>query len=307
MVDAERSAWSAGWIARATAQRRRGHLEAAIESLRQVLGHDPDHAEAHAHLALCLLAAARLAAARAEAAAAARGGSDAPVVRLAAAALARAEGRFAAAEAALPALLVDAPHDPDVLAEDAALARRRGELGRARGALERALLGAPGDLRLLRELAELHALAGDLDAADRVALALAADAPAWSAGPLLRARVAAERGDDTSAIGHVLEALRREPASVPALRLLAAIEGRRSALAALWWRVHLGLALRVEGGSARVMITLFVLYRVALILADAHASPTLARAITVAWIALWGYSFVSPELVRRRVARLAGA
>lgn len=94
MVDADRSAWSAGWIARATGQRRRGHLEAAIESLRQVLGHDPDHAEAHAHLALCLLAAARLAAARAEAAAAARGGSDAPVVRLAAAALARAEGRL---------------------------------------------------------------------------------------------------------------------------------------------------------------------------------------------------------------------
>ena len=55
------------WLLQAQRQMEQGHLEGAAESLRRVLTLDPDLADAHAMLALCLLDLRRLHAAQHEA------------------------------------------------------------------------------------------------------------------------------------------------------------------------------------------------------------------------------------------------
>jgi tetratricopeptide (TPR) repeat protein len=309
-TDEERRA--EGWIQQALTLRARGHVEAAIEALRQVLGFDPLHARAHAEMALCLASRGRLAAARAEikaAAAALEAAEDrraSGIVRIAAARLALAEGRDKAAEQGLRGLPEAMRAHPEALRVAAALARRRGQVEVALAAIERGLARAPEDLELLRWQVELLVETGEMSGAKAALTTLVQAGGERPAAAILRGQIAAAEGQMAEALAAALAALRVDPESVGGLRLLAAVLGRGSWWERVWWRIHLPLAGELRGGGMRVMLGLFLMYRLALILAEAHGTPAVVRAVTVGWLALLGYSFVTPELVRRRIVRAAG-
>ncbi len=82
-----------------------GHVEGAINSLRQLLSDDPEHAEAHALLALCLLMMRRAFAAEREAGLALAADPQLEFAHYVAARVAMARRRFKLAEKHLDQVL----------------------------------------------------------------------------------------------------------------------------------------------------------------------------------------------------------
>lgn len=89
-----------------------GHAEGAINSLRQLLSDDPEHAEAHALLALCLLLMRRAYAAEREAGLALAADPQLEFAHYVAARVAMARRRFKLAEKHLDQVLEMNPRKP---------------------------------------------------------------------------------------------------------------------------------------------------------------------------------------------------
>lgn len=280
-----------------------GHIDGAIEALRRALTLDPDLAEAHAWLAICLLRKRRLHAATVEAGYAMSLEPDSPIAQWVSAEIEIANRRFKSAERHIDALLASTPNDASAYRLRARLCeltnRRREQLA----ALEQALALAPEDVETLAELASYYADVGDTESAGRYAEDALRLEPENKSALVAMGRTLLLRRDDRGAREHALAALRIDATDVGALHLMAAIKARANPLLGLWWRYAVWASAMGTTRQIVVLLTAFVLYRVATIALGQAGNAGAAMAVNYAWIAIVVYSFVGPQVFRNAVRR----
>jgi Flp pilus assembly protein TadD len=286
------------YLGRATAQLSRGDAAGAVETLRRALGLAPDHAGAHALLALALLRLRRRHAARSEAATALALEPEGAFPHLAMGAALEAFGDLEGAEAELRRFQAERP---DSAAGHRALARVLAALGRpseAREALDRALSLDPDDPDTLAALSAAARDAGRLDEAERLAReALAAD-PEHEDALVALGEALLRRGRVEEARQLAVAALQIDATSLGAIRLLSSVKARESFLLGLWWRWS-ALMDRLGPRALGVLTLLFVAYRFAVLGLRDLGHPDAARGVQYVWLAFAVYTWVGPSAFRR--------
>jgi len=280
-----------------------GQLDGAIELLKRARTEDPDLAEAHAWLALCLLRKRRLHAAVVEAGLATTLGPELLLSHVVAAEVSIAKRDFKAAGRHIETLLAEAPENPALHRLKARWLSLTGKRSQRLPVLEEARRLAPGDPETLAALSEHFAEAGDARRARQLAEdALRIDpenhnalvAMGWA---LLRL------GDKAGAREHAIEALRADASAPDALALLTSIKTRSNPLLGVWWHYATWMQRIGPTRSVIVLLAAFALQRVASIYAQQHGEAGLASAISVVWLAIVVYSWVGPMLFQRALRR----
>jgi len=287
-------------IASADDQRIRGNLDVAIETLRRALSIDPEHARAHAALAIALVEADRLHAAGAEVGAALLADGNDAYCHYAGAFVCLAQRRLDDAWKHCMVALEETENVP-ALVLACSVQRLQGEPARAREHLTRALELAPDDPHVLRELARLELGERAFDAAAQAIDAALRASPESVESHVLAGHIALARGDQDSADRHLRIALQARPDRRDVIELLASVKARRSPLLGPWWRFNSWVARGSGGRTTALLITTFILVRVAIIVADHFDADTVAQGLQLAWLGFCAYTWVGPALWRRMV------
>jgi tetratricopeptide (TPR) repeat protein len=280
-----------------------GHVDGAIDQLKRALTDDPDHAEAHAWLALCLLRKRRLHAAGVEANLAMTLGPELLLSQLVAAEVAIAKRDFKAAGQHIETLLAEAPENPAFHRLKARWLTLTGKRELRLAPLQEAQRLVPDDPETLAALSEHFAEAGQIERARQLAeAALRLDAENHNALVAMGWALLLS-GDKAGAREHALEALRADALAPDALALMTSIKTRSNPLLGAWWHYATWMQRLGAAGSVSVLLAAFVLYRVAVIVAEQQGASGLAGGIQIAWLAVVVYSFVGPILFRKALQR----
>jgi tetratricopeptide (TPR) repeat protein len=291
------------WLLRAEDQRRRGDWDGAIDSLRNVLTQEPEHAIAHASLAFALLGARRLPGAIIEADLALGFGGGEAYCHLAAAAVAHAQRKLDVAWQHCLVALEAQPEDLDahVIGAHIRLHQREHEL--ARGLLQRALELEPQSPEALVMLARVELDDGQLAEAGRLAGQALESEPGHVDAHVVAGHIDLRRGDLAAAEEHARFALRQDPTGEEAIHLWTSLKARRSWTLGLWWRLNAFVALRSERRMLMIMVGTFMLVRLAIILADAAELSMVSSLLSLGWLAFCAYTWVAPAFFRRMIER----
>lgn len=240
-------------------QFRQGNHPAAVDSLKRVLGRDPENAGAFALLALCRLNQDRIDDASRAIATALTLDAETSFHQWVDGLVALARTDWTNAERAFRAAVDLDAADPEGYFGLALLWKARMKPKQALAWLEQALKIDPEHLDSLALAADIalerNDLARSYETAER---ALRVD-PQHMSACLVMGEVLCRRGDTQAALDHAVLALSQSPDHDGALELLALIRARRNRLFALWWRgeqalKRLGPAFRVIAVLSLVMI-----------------------------------------------------
>ena len=290
-------------LARAHAQISHQDLAGAIESLRQALTSDPDHALAHALLALCLHGQRRLHAAEHEARLAVGLDPDNAVSHYAMAIVALAQRRFPPAEEhLLRAIALEPDHVPSHLG----LARLYQLWNRPQLALpllEKAREIAPDDPDTWAALAAHYRSTRDFVRADELARRGLTIDPENAEALLVMGDVLLHRGDTAGAREHALLVLRLDANDERAIHLLVAIKAHESTLLGLWWRFNSFIGIGSIARRVVWLLGLFLAYHTLVLVVGDLGYPGAQAPLMLAWLAFCIYTWVGPALFRKQLAR----
>lgn len=284
-------------------QMRQGNVDHAIETLKQALGQDPNLAEGHALLAICLLSTKRLHAAAHEAGIALTLEPELPLAHHAVGSVKLAQRRFAEAERAFKTLLDLEPESAQnhrSMAHLLVLTRRPDEADRF---LQRALALDPGNPDIFADMGDRCLDRGEVDAAERWARQVLEQQPEHLEGLVLMGSVALARGDISKAREHALWALRINPQDYGALHLLTAVKSRSNWFMGLWWRYNTWMGQLGMKRAIVVLLVAFILYRVATIATTQAGHPELSALVQVLWLGICVYTWVGPGIFMRSLQK----
>lgn len=288
-------------------QLRIGQLDGAVETLRRALAEDPDHADAHALLALVLHDMKRLHAAAYESDRALTLDPLGFLPLLASGIVLLARRKLSEAEDRFQQLRQLAPESAEPLRRLAAVRGFQGERREVRELLDEALRREPENVDVLTDLGDWHLEAGDAAGAERHARGALEIEPESPEALVLMGHVLLRRGRSQEAREHAVWALRKNPESREALYLMAAIKARKNPLLGLWWRWSIWMGALGEGRAILVLLAAFVVYRFGTITAAHLGYEDLAAGVQIAWLALVAYTWFGPTLFYRSLRKdLAG-
>lgn len=280
-----------------------GQLDGAMDALRQLLSQDPDAAEAHAFLALCLLDKQRLHAAASEAKMALALDPGLETAHYALAHILIAKRQFRQAEEHVNRVLEMDPNDSDYYLLAANLRRLGRQQEQVLPLLEKALELNPESPRILSELSDYYAGIGDIDRAERYAQASLQREPENVNGLVSMGYVLLRRGKTDEAREHAIWALRQEPGSRAALHLMAGVKARKNPLMGLWWRYNVWMNDAGEVRSILILLVAFVIYRVVTMLLGDMNQKEAAVMIQYAWLGIVLYTFVAPTMFKKSLEK----
>ena len=286
-------------LEQADVQRRLSNYRGATELLRRALALDPDHARAHAALALCLLGARRLPGALIEMRAALQLDVDDPYVHYVAASVLRAARKLDDAWAHCLIALEDPSADPHYFVLAARICVLKSDREHARELLGQALAKSAEHTAALTELARLELAAGALDeAATQIERALVSD-PADRDAHAVAGFIELARGDAAAAERHARFVLNQNSTSQSGLELWIAIKARRSRLLGAWWRWNAFVSLRTDTKKLAVLIGSYVVARVLMIVTDELGYAGVSRVLQLAWLGFCAYTWYAPVVLRK--------
>jgi tetratricopeptide (TPR) repeat protein len=292
------------YIDRARQQIRHNNTQAAIESLRMALTVDPEHAYAHALLAICLHDQKRLYAAQYEAEQGLLLEPESAFAHYAMAIVLRAKRRFKQAETHLRRCIAHEPGRAEYWRTLADLNNLWGRDNEVLPMLEKAREMDPDDPDIWADMARYHFFhKGDTALAEQYAqnaLQLQAD---HLNGLVIMGFVLLHRGNIDAAREHALWALRQNPVDEFALSLFCSIKARKSLFLGLWWRLNKFIG---AGTVARMMLILigsYAVYRFAVMLLGDYGHTDLQAALQIAWLGLCVYSWVGPQIFTRQLQK----
>ncbi|HJU40120.1 MAG TPA: tetratricopeptide repeat protein [Tahibacter sp.] len=297
------SAHSIRLVEQAQQQMGFGQTDQAIATLTEALGDDPNHARAHALLAVCLRDRNRLSAAALEAGAALAGAPQDPFSHYAAGVVHEARREWKIAEGHYQTAIELAP-EADWTRR--ALGRLYLVWGRPRDAkpwLDAACEADPEDASNLATLAHWHLDTGDAVRAEAIAReALRIDPHEGEALVVLGYAVLRQgRGDE--ALEHAAWAVQNDPSDRTTLALLVAVKMRRNPVTGLWFR----FASFVGGGSGTRMVAmlvgLYLVVRVASMALGDLGYANAAGTLNVVWLAFCVYTWFAPVLFQRALRK----
>jgi tetratricopeptide (TPR) repeat protein len=284
-------------------RRRAGDYRGAVETAKKALALDPDHAQAHAVLALSLLGIRRLPSASLEVGLAlALDGNDA-FCHFAAAVVRRAERRLDDAWSHCLVAIETDDDKPNGYVLGASIKRMQGEYAAARELLEEAIALGADNVETLVAYAELELSEGNLAAAQKRVDAALAGEPDHHDAHIAAGRIALRRGEVEVAQEHARFVLSKNATDHDALLLWTGVKARKSVLLGMWWRVNSWGMLRSERARLGILIGSFILARFAIILAGALGFESLETALTYGWLAFCAYTWVAPGMFRKMLDR----
>lgn len=286
-------------LEQAEVQRGLGNHRGAIQLLQRALALDPDHARAHAALAIALLGARRLPGALIEMRAALHLDGNDPYVHYVAAAVLRAARKLDDAWAHCLVALEEPTARPGYFVLGAQIRVLQGDRGRARELLADALALDADHTGALTALARLELESGALDAAAvQIVRALQSD-PADRGAHTVAGFIDLARGDAAGAEQHARFVLDQDGNDQGGLELWIAIKARRSKLLGAWWRWNTFLSMREDSRRIAVLIGAFVIARILVIVTDELGYPGVSRALHFTWLGLCAYTWYAPGLFRK--------
>lgn len=288
---------------RAQRQLEHGQVLEAIETLATILGHDPEDADAHALLAICLIRRKRLHAARIEADAALALAPEHPFPHIAAAAVATGARRFVDAERHLHEARALDPHSSHIERDLARLYRAWNRLADASSHADAALAQAPDDPDALTLCGELALARGERAKAGEFALRALETDPECLDALVLMGRVELAAGQSSDAREHAAWALQLAPEDPGAIALLCSIKAHENLFLGLWWRFQSWISAGTQTRAIALMIGLYVAYRSTVILLSGEGQDRAATLLSYAWLAFCIYTWVGPGLFRRSITR----
>lgn len=281
----------------------RGQTDGAIDALRELLSEDPEHASAHAVLALALLGRRRLHAARHEAGLALALEPTLELAHAASARIALAGRNYAGARKHLLILLEMAPQEAEYYRLMAALLELERRMPDSLALLEKAQELDPEDVDTLTDLGAHHLAKGDRSRAETYALAALQISPDNADALVLMGDILLRQAKVEAAREHAVWVLRQQADHVSALRLLAMVKARQSPLIGLWWRYNSAIMAHGETRAIIVLLVAFVLYHIAQIAAESAGQVIAAQVIHATWLGLALYSFAGPVLFARALKK----
>jgi tetratricopeptide (TPR) repeat protein len=280
---------------RADACLERNDLDGAIEAI------DPDLADLHGLLAICLVDRRLLAAARAEADLALVCDPMDPLAQRANGHVQLAEGKRREALRSFELALELEPDFVHTLIMISRVKRMLGQPGEAE--LARALELEPESPTVLAEYSSLEFDRGNLDAAYGHARDALEIDPEHGDALLAMGWVLLRRGELDDAREHAVMALRANPSDPDALRLLAAYKARRSWFLGLWFRWNMAMSAIGDRNSIIVMLAMFVIYRVAKLVLEDLELEHVGEIVTWIWLAIVVYTWVGPAVFNQMLKR----
>jgi tetratricopeptide (TPR) repeat protein len=280
-----------------------GQVEGAINCLRQLLSEEPEHAEAHALLALCLLEMRRAVAAEREVGLALASDAQLELAHYVAARVAMARRKFPLAQRHLAQVLDMNPLEVRYQLAQATLQELMGKRAQQLPFLQRALELAPDDPDCLAALAEFYRRNGEVDKAEHFARQALQLHAGHSGAIVTLGHLLLRRGEVQAAREHAIWALGQDANDVAALYLISAVKARSNPLLGLWWRYNSWMSDLGPTRSIVVLLAMFVVYRVVVIFAGQHGQPMVAEGVQWAWLAFVLYSFAGPQIFKRSLAK----
>ena len=280
-------------------QLAQGHVQGAVETLRKLLAHDPQDADAHALLAIALYNMRRLHASRYEAQTALSLAPESVLAHYALGIVETAGRHFALADDHFQQALALEPRSPHLLRARASLYRLWGRKSGIGPLLEEARSIDPGDPATLIAMGE-HALEENrLDEAGQFADTALRIEPESAEGLVLMGSVLLRKGMAADAREHALQALRIDATHRGALHLLAGVKARQSPLLGLWWRYSVWMESIGTTRSVLVLLLAYATYRVLRGIMEQGSLAAWAMPLEMAWLAIVAYTWVGPGLFRR--------
>lgn len=276
-----------------------GQYDGAMDSLRELLANEPEHAEGHGLLAICLLNMRRVHAARRESQLALAADPLLPLAHYAAAQVSIAARQFKPAEKHLMQLLDMEPGNASYHRSLADLYQLTGRAPLALEQLQKALELGPEDPRNLVALARHYRVRGDFNEAERYAREALQTHPGFIEAVVVMGHVLLRHGDVEGAREHAIWALRENASDVSALYLMTAIKARSNLFMGFWWRFNAWVTDRGVARSVILLLGMFVVYRVTVIAANQYGYPQVAEVVDWLWLAFAFYSFSAPQMFRR--------
>ena len=290
------------WIERAQAALDYGDTDRALETLRQVLAVDPDHAVAHAHLSMVLSRLRRVHAALYEAEIAVGLAPEAPSTHAALGVALMGHRRLAEARRALMTVVELAPESAVgylMLSNLNALEGRRDDrLDMLRKAAER----DPDHPDIQTALGDHWLSVGDLDAAERAAHDALAANPGLVDALVLKGAVLLQRGDTAGAREHALWALSSDATDTEAIGLLASVKARSSLLLGAWWRWNSRMLSLGRSRSIALVLVAFVAVRISTLYATDVGALGTSLVLQLMWLLLCVYSWTAPWIFSRMLS-----
>jgi Tfp pilus assembly protein PilF len=293
-------------IAQAFTQMGLANYKGALELLQQALSLDPDHARAHAILAIVLVGLNRLPAAEVEVTMALHLDGNDNYCHYAAAFVYSTMRKLDDAWRHCLVAIDGDPGNAEAKVLGARICILREERAQASELLDEALALDPSDASALTELARLAYNERTYDvAAARIEEALQSD-PNDLDAHVVAGLIDLARGDIDSAESHARFVLNQNANERDGLALWAAVKARRSWYLGAWWRFNTWVNNRSETGKVALMIGGFVVARVAIIIAGALGYETLEQILVYAWLAFCAYTWFAPAIFRRMLERDLG-
>ncbi|WP_163832066.1 tetratricopeptide repeat protein [Spartinivicinus ruber] len=284
-------------------QLHHGDTHGAIDSLKQLLSYEPDIAEAHALLAICLFDNKRLEAAKHEAAIALRLAPDLGFCHYAQGVILTAARQFVTAEDNLNQATQLEPTNATYLLAKANLLELTGKTKQVLPILEQAIAIQPELVGCHVALGEYHLEKGDYQQAQAYATDAMHLDPDDQDAITLMGSIHLHLGNMQEAKDHALWALSHNAMAVKPLFLMSAIKAKQSPWLGLWWRFNSFMAKIGEAKQILILISLYFLYRLGNQLFSDLEMGNAAIISTFVWLAFCIYSWVGPVIFQRSLAK----
>ena len=280
-----------------------GHIDGAIDVLRDILSNDPDLAEAHAYLAICLLEKRRGHAAAQEARIALTLEPESELAIYALALSEYAQRNFRGSESHIKRLLEIDPNDPRYYRLLANLYDATEQKKKVLPLLQKALTLSPEDPTTLSKLSDFYLAVNDVASAEKHAREALEIDPEHADALVSMGWVLLQVGDIANAREHAIWSLRRDPSNASALYLLTAIKARANPFLGLWWRYNAWIKRMGMSRSILILLAAFIVYRIASMAFTDMGRKDIATIVNFCWMAIVIYSFIGPTLFEKALKK----
>jgi len=280
-----------------------GHYDGAIDTLREILSHDPDMAEAHAYLAICLLNKRRAHAATQEAQIALTLEPETELCIYALALTQIAQRKFHDAEANISRLLDLNPNNAHYYLLLADLYTMTAKNKDVLALLDKALALSPENPDTLSKLSDYYLAMNNQEQAEHYATEALRIDPEHADALISMGHLCLSKGDINTAREHAIWALRQEPDNSSALYLMTAIKARANPLLGLWWRYNAWINRVGIARSILILLSAFLVYRISSMIFMDMGRDDIANIINFCWLGIVIYSFIGPAIFEKSLKK----
>jgi tetratricopeptide (TPR) repeat protein len=280
-----------------------GNPQGAIDPLRKVLAADPNHALAHAYLAMCLHDTREYKKANAEIDAALDRAPEDGFVRYVAGIVALLQRKHRTAEAHLEAARRLSPTDARVFRSLAQLYDETNRQQQSLPMLQEGLKHEPTNLGLRTDIGSHLFESGRFAEAEAMASEVLAANPENADAQVLMGQIRLHSLDPAGAREHALLALRANPLHDGALRLICAIKFLANPLLGLWWHIAMRtsrLLGMLSGFWRTVILPIPAIYITITLL---HSRDRSSLILLVLWVGFMGYLWAGGIIFERMINR----